>query len=98
MQSIVDLFEAINRYLGVSGPADLVVHPIFLGFCILLLLYALFARMKVTAIIIAGCLGAGAIIHYLYPSDTSQLVDLVKFIGAMGALGLVLLYFGFIRE
>lgn len=74
------------------------VHPIFIGFCILLLLYALFTGMRYMAIIIAGCLGTGVIVHYLYPGDTSQLVDLVKFIGAMGALGLVLLYFGFIRE
>ncbi len=98
MQALANFFDAINRRLGVTGPNDLMVHPVFIGFCILLLLYSLYAGLKVMAIILTGILGTGVIIHYLYPANPSDLGELFKFVGAMGGLALVLVYFGFIRE
>lgn len=98
MNTLFSFFDAINNYLGVNTPTDLLLHPAFIILCIILFLYALFTGMKYMAIIIAGFLGTGVIIHYLYPSNTSDLGSLLTFLGALGAMALVLIYFGFIRE
>lgn len=98
MESMANFFESINKMLGVSGPGELVFHPVFMGICIVLALYALFTGMKYFALILAGVMGGAAIFHYLYPKDSSQLNDIVQFLGAMGVLALVLVYIGFIRD
>lgn len=98
METLANFFESINRLLGVSGPRELIVNPIFIGLCIVFFLYSLFTGMRYFAVTIAGLLGVALIIHYLFPSDTSNLSDLITFVGALGVLAIVLVYFGFIRE
>jgi hypothetical protein len=84
--------------LGVSGPKELLFHPVFLGFCVILFIYALVSRMKYIALGIGGLIGASVVVHYLYPKDTSNLSELVQFLGAMGVLALLLVYIGFVRD
>jgi hypothetical protein len=98
MDALASFFDAINRFLGVSGPGELVAHPVFIGICIVAFLYTLFTGMKYFAVGIAGLLGTSLIIHYFYPTDTSNLGDLLTFVAALGVLAVVLVYFGFIRE
>jgi hypothetical protein len=98
MQSLANFFEWINRLLGVSSPGELVVHPVFIGICVILFLYAVARRNKFLTIGLGGMMGSAAIIHYLYPKDASNLTDLVTFIAAMGLFALLLLYFGLVRE
>lgn len=98
MDALANFFDAINRFLGVSGPGELIAHPVFIGICIVAFLYTLFTGMKYFAVGIAGVLGTTAIIHYLYPADTSNLGELLTFVGVLGLLAIVLVYFGFIRE
>ncbi|MBI5252101.1 MAG: hypothetical protein HY912_21610 [Desulfomonile tiedjei] len=98
METLANFFESINKFLGVSTPMELVFHPVFMGVMIVLFLYALFTGMKYFAITVGGLMGGAAVIHYLYPQQASDLGGLIKFVGAMGALGLVLLYIGFIRD
>ncbi len=98
MEYITNFYDQINRYLGVTGPGDLIINPVFLGFCIMLFLYTLFTGMKYMAILIAGFLGTAVITHYFYPSETSDLGALLTYVGILGLLALVLIYFGFIRE
>jgi hypothetical protein len=43
-------------------------------------------------------MGGALIFSYLYPEDSSNLGDLLLFLGAMGALALFVVYLGFIRE
>lgn len=97
MQALAEFFESINRALGVSGPGELIFHPVFIGLCLAIFIYALVIRMKYLALVIGGLMGGGAIYHYLYPQDSS-FVEVAKLLGALGALVLVLVYFGFIRE
>ncbi len=98
MEALSNFFEAINQFLGVSGPGDLVVHPVFIGICIVAFIYTFFTGMKYFAVGLAGLLGTSLIVHYMYPSDTSNLGELLTFIAALGAMALVLVYLGFIRE
>jgi hypothetical protein len=98
MEALSNFFEAINRFLGVSGPGELVTHPVFLVLCIVAFLYTLFTGMKYFAVGIAGVLGTAVISHYLYPADTSNLGDLLTYVGVLGVFAVVLVYFGFIRE
>ncbi len=98
MESLANFFESINRLLGVKGPGELVVHPVFIGFCVVVFIYAVATRMKYFALSIAGLMGGTLIFHYLYPENSSDLGALLTFIGAMGALALFLVYMGFIRE
>lgn len=98
MESMANFFESINRLLGVSGPGELVMHPVFLGFCFVAFVYALVTHMKYFAIALAGLMGGAVIFHYFYPAESSNLSDLVTFIGAMGLLALLLVYLGFIRD
>jgi hypothetical protein len=98
METMTNFFEWINRLLGVSGPGELVMHPVFLGFCVLAFVYAVVTRMKYFAITLAGLMGGAVIFHYLYPAESSNLGDLVTFIAAMGAWALLLVYLGFVRD
>jgi hypothetical protein len=98
METLANFFEAINRLLGISGPGELVVHPVFIGICIVGFLYTLFTGMKYFAVGIAGVLGTTVITHYLYPQDTSNLGDLLTYVAVLGAMAIALVYFGFIRE
>ncbi len=98
MESLANIFDAVNRFLGVNGPKELLFSPVFLGACLVAFLYTLFTGMKYLAVLIGGLIGSAIIIHYLYPADPSQLGDLFTFVGAMGGLALLLVYLGFIRE
>jgi len=98
METMANFFESINRALGVTGPGDLVMHPVFLGLCVVAFIYAWVTRMKFIALILAGLMGGAVIFHYLYPEQSSNLGDLLTFIVAMGLLALVLVYLGFIRD
>lgn len=98
METMSNFFEWINRLLGVSGPGELVMHPVFLGLCVLAFIYSLVTRMKYFALILAGLMGGAVIVHYLYPEQSSDLTELIKFIAAMGGLALLLVYLGFIRD
>ncbi len=98
MEALANFFEAINKFLGVSTPGELLFHPVFLGACIILFIYALATGMRYFAVIMAGLMGSATIIHYMYPESASDLSALIKFVAVMGAFGLVLVYFGFLRE
>jgi hypothetical protein len=99
MQGISSFFESINKYLGVSGPGDLIFHPAFIGFCLLIFIYATWVGMKYISLPIGGLMGGGVIYHYLWPQgDGSGLGDLLSAFAAFGALALVLVYLAFIRE
>ncbi len=98
METLASVFDWINECLGVSSGGELLVQPIFIGFCVILLLFAFFTGQKLIGLIMVGLLGGGIIAHYLYPGGQPQLTDLLKFIAAMGALVLILIYFGFIRD
>ncbi|HMK36886.1 MAG TPA: hypothetical protein VK463_17565 [Desulfomonilaceae bacterium] len=98
MEALANFFESINRLLGVSGPGELIHHPVFIVICVVLFFYTLFTGMKYFAVGIAAVLGTSVIVHYLYPTDTSNLGDLLTFIAALGVMAIVLVYFGFIRE
>ncbi len=98
MEAMANFFESINRFLGVGGPGELVMHPVFLGLCLAAFIYAVVTRMKFFALTLAGLMGGAAIFHYLYPEQSTNLGDLLSFIVAMGGLALVLVYLGFIRD
>ncbi|MGO9570670.1 MAG: hypothetical protein ACLP5H_24330 [Desulfomonilaceae bacterium] len=98
MESMSNFFESINRLLGVSGPGELVMHPVFLGLCVVAFIYTLVTHMKYFSLILAGLMGGAVIFHYLYPDQSSNLGDLLSFVVAMGLLALVLVYLGFIRD
>ncbi|MFH1116824.1 MAG: hypothetical protein V1792_23150 [Pseudomonadota bacterium] len=91
-------FDSINRLLGVSSPGELVFHPVFIGFCVIAFIYFVLTRMKFFAIAVGGLVGGAAVVHYLYPSSTSNLPELIKFLAAMGGLALLLVYIGFVRD
>ena len=99
METLASIFDWFNEFLGVSGAGQLVVHPVFIGFCVALLLYAFISGQKFLGLTMVGLLGGGVITHYLYPSGHHPpLTDLLTFIAAMGGLLLILIYIGFIRD
>ena len=98
METMAKFYDSINRLLGVSTPGELVFHPAFIAFCIIAFIYFVITRMKYFAIAIGGLVGGAAIVHYLYPSSTSHLAELVKFLAAMSGLALLLVYIGFVRD
>jgi hypothetical protein len=98
MDTLASFFDWINDLLGVSSGSELIVHPVFIGFCVLLLLYAFLAGQKIIGLIMVGLLGGGAITHYLYPPGNPQLSDLLTYLAAMAGLAMLIIYFGFIRE
>jgi hypothetical protein len=97
METLSNFFEWINKMLGVSSGGELVFHPVFIGFCLIIFIYAILTGMKYIALPIGALMGGGTIWHYLYPQE-GGLGDLVQFIAAMCVMGLVLVYIGFIRE
>jgi len=98
METLTDLFDWINDLLGVSSGAELALHPVFIGFCVLILIYAWFSGQKYVALGLFGLLAGSACYYYLFPKGAVQLSDLLIFLGTMGAIALVIIYFGFIRE
>jgi hypothetical protein len=98
METMTQFFEWINSLLGVQSGGELVFHPVFIGSCVALFVYGLVKGFKWLYLPVATVLGGGVIYNYLYPQDSSQLGDLLGFLGAMGALALVVVYFGFIRN
>ncbi|MDQ7783009.1 MAG: hypothetical protein RDU20_09030 [Desulfomonilaceae bacterium] len=98
METLAKFYDSINRLLGVTTPGELVFHPAFIAFCIIAFIYFVVTRMKYFAVGIGGLVGGAAIVHYLYPSNTSNLPELIKFLAAMGGLALVLVYIGFVRD
>lgn len=98
METMARFFDSINRMLGVQSQGELIFHPVFIGLCIVAFIYCLVKRMKYFSISIASLMGGVAIFHYLYPSDSSNLTDLIKFIVAMIALALLMAYLAFIKD
>jgi hypothetical protein len=99
METLASLFDWINEFLGVSSAGQLVVHPVFIGLCVIFLLYAFLTGQKFVGLAMVGLLGGGVITHYLYPpGHHPPLTDLLTFIAAMGGLLLILIYIGFIRD
>lgn len=98
MEAMAQFFEWINRMLGVKSQGELIFHPVFIGVCIVLFIYCLVKRMKYFAIGIAALLGGALIFHYMYPSDSSNLTELIKFIAAMIGLALLMAYLAFIKD
>ncbi len=98
METLANFFESINRFLGVHGPGELVMHPVFIGLCIAGFIISLVMRMKFMSLAIAALVGGALIFHYFYPASGSDLAGLMKFLAAMGGLALVLIYLGFIRD
>lgn len=98
MEALAQFFEAINKMMGVSGPKELVLHPVFIGLCVGIFIYAIVTHMKYIALGVGGLMGSAVIISHMYPKDTSNLGELITFVAALGGLALVLVYIGFIRE
>lgn len=98
METMSQFFEQINKLLGIQHAGELLFHPVFIGLMIVLFTYALIKGWKGFYLSIAGILGGGVIFRYLYPADSSDLLQLVKFLGAMGGFGLLLIYLGFVRS
>jgi hypothetical protein len=98
METLSKFFEWLNRLFGVQGPGELIFHPVFIGICVALFLYAIVKRMQFLTLAVGGLMGGALIVNYLYPANVSHLTDLIVFIGAMGGLALVLVYFAFVRE
>ena len=98
METLTEFFEWINGLLGVKDQKELVLHPIFIGFCLVVFVYTLIKGWKSFYLTIAGFLGIAIIAHYFYPADSSDLRALLKFLGLVGGLSLVLIYLGFVRE
>jgi hypothetical protein len=98
MEALSNFFEGINGFLGVQGPGDLLMHPVFIGLCVAGFIAALLMRMKFMALAIAALVGGALVFHYTYPESSADLTGLIKFLVSMGALALVLIYLGFIRD
>jgi len=74
------------------------LHPVFIGLCVLVIVYAVFTGLKWLSVPALGLVGGALIYVYLYPEDASNLMALMKFLLAMGGLALLMVYFGFIRD
>jgi hypothetical protein len=98
MEALSNFFEAINGFLGVQAPGELLMHPVFICLCVLGFVAAILMRMKYMALAIAALVGGAFVFHYTYPENTADLAGLIKFLAAMGGLALVLIYLGFIRD
>ncbi len=46
MEGLSRFFESINHFLGVSGPGELLFNPWFIGFCLIIFIYATWVGMK----------------------------------------------------
>ena len=75
METMAKFFDSINRMLGVSTPGELIFHPVFITVCVIAFIYFVLTRMKYFAIAIGGLVGGAVVVHYLYPSSTSNLTE-----------------------
>lgn len=98
MQTLASFFEWINKTLGVEKGTDLLFHPAFIGLVLILFVYCLIKGWKIFGAVIYLVMATAVIHHYLWPSNTSDLLALVKFLVAIGGAAMVGIYFGFIRE
>ncbi len=98
METLANFFDRINDLLGVSSGAELATHPIFIGFCAVIFIYAWFSGQKYVALGLFGLMAGSVCYYYLFPKGTVELYDLLVFLAAMGAIALLIIYFGFIRE
>ncbi len=98
METLANFFDWINDLLGVSGAGELATHPVFIGFCILVFAYAWLTGQKYIALGVFGIIAGSLTYYYLYPKGPVEIYVLLKFLAAMGAIALVIIYFGFIRE
>ncbi|MBM4325617.1 MAG: hypothetical protein FJ118_00510 [Deltaproteobacteria bacterium] len=98
METMARFFDWINRLFGVESGGELLFHPVFIGFFIVAFVYCLIKGWKYSALTVFSFMGGALIFSYLYPEDSSNLGDLLFFLGAMGALALFVVYLGFIRE
>ncbi len=99
METVAKFFDWINDLLGVSGGGELVTHPVFIGFCVLVFVYAWFTGQKYIALGVFGIISGGLDYYYLYPKGAVvQITDLLSFLAVMGVIALIIIYFGFIRE
>ena len=98
MQAMAEVFEWVNRLLGVKTPGELVFHPVFIELCVVLFVFGLIKGWKGLYLPVFTILGGAVIFHYFYPEDASRLDELIKFLAVTGVLVLVVIYFGFIRE
>ncbi len=98
MEALASFFDWINNLLGVKESSELVWNPYFLGLVLAMFIYALVKRWKVYYLGIAGLMGIAICVKYLYPEDSSDLFELLKFVGACGAVGVVLIFLAFIRD
>ncbi len=98
MESMARFFDSINRMFGVQSQGELIFHPVFIGVCIVAFIYCLAKGMKYFCIGIAGLMGGAAIFHYMYPAESSNLTELIKFIAAMIGLALLMAYLAFIKD
>ncbi len=98
MEGLARFFEWINQLIGVKDSTDLVWNPYFLGLLLAMFIYSLITRWKAFYLGIAGLVGVAICVKYLYPSDTSDLFALIKFLAACGGVALVLIFLGFIRD
>ncbi len=98
MEALANFFEWINRLIGVKESSELVWNPYFLGLLLAMFIYALIRRWKVFYLGIAGIMGIAVCVKYLYPEDTSNLFELLKFLAACGGVGLLVLFLGLIRD
>ncbi len=98
METLTNFFDWIDDLLGVSSASELATHPIFIGFCVVFFIYAWFSGQKYIALGLFGLLAGSIGYYYLYPKGTVQIFDLLTFLAAMGAIALLIIYFGFIRD
>lgn len=98
METMSQFFDQINKLMGIQHASELLFHPVFIGVLIVLFIYSVIKGWKGFYLSIAGLLGGGVIFKYLYPADSSDLLQLVKFLGAMGLYGMLLIYLGFVRS
>ncbi len=99
MEILTNFFEWINDLLGVSGGGELVINPVFIGFCVLIFVYAILTGQKFIAVAVFGLISGSLSYYYLYPKENVvQIYDLLVFLAVMGLIAIIMIYFAFIRE
>jgi hypothetical protein len=98
METLAKFFDRINATLGVTTTEELVFHPYFIAFMVVAFLYGAWKGYKWLSVPILGIGGGAALYAYMWPSDTSKILDLVKFFLAAAGMGVLLVYIAFIRE
>jgi hypothetical protein len=98
MEALARFYDKINAMMGVKSTEDLVFHPWFIGLLVVGFLYGAWKGYKWLSVPILGIGGTAALYHYMWPSDTTKILELVKFFIAAAGMGVVLVYLAFIRE